>query len=256
MTTSKSVSAMLNSERRMFPKVKDLMNSNTSTEFGKGDDSERVVSTISRKRRNTMKKLLLGILAAGVLCALAAPASAQCPAAGATPAGCNWIITVNPGLGITVTTGSATPDVMIDSATHPSNPDDVMVGIINSSGVSLASLTLMGSTTMFGFDGDGACSNYSPVASPAACTGFTNEYFPAGITDSLVNGGQTSGQINFTGNLANGAQTWISLENFGTVTGHGNAPQVTPEPGTLGLVGSSLLGLAGILRRRLLPSSR
>jgi hypothetical protein len=203
-----------------------------------------------------MKKLLLGILAAGVLCVLAAPVSAQCPAAGATPAGCNWIITIKPDLTTSVTTGSATPDVMIDMGTHPSNPDDVMVGIINSSGVSIASLTLMGSTTMFGFDGDGACSNYSPVATPAACAGFTNEYFPAGITDSGVAGDLKSGTIHFTGNLANGAQTWISLENFGTVTGTGNTPQVTPEPGTLGLVGSSLLGLAGILRRRSLPSSR
>jgi hypothetical protein len=204
-----------------------------------------------------MKKLLLGILAAGVLCVLAAPASAQCPAAGATPAGCNWIITIKPDLTISVATGSATPDVMIDNATHPANPDDVMVGIINNSGVSIASLNLTGSTAMFNFDGDGACSSYSPVATPAACAGFTNEYFPAGITDSNVNGAFTSGTIHFTGNLANGAQTWISLENFSAgVTGTGSGPQVTPEPGTLGLVGSSLLGLAGILRRRSLPSSK
>jgi hypothetical protein len=202
-----------------------------------------------------MKKLLLGILAAGVLCFLAAPVSAQCPAAGSTPAGCNEIITVNPGLGITITTGSATPDLMIDAALNPGNPDDVMVGIVNNSGVTIASLTLSGTSNIYGFDGDGACSGYTtPNASP--CTPTFNEYFPAGITDSGVNGAQTSGTINFTGGLANGAQTWISLENFTGVSGHANTPQVTPEPGTLGLVGSSLLGLAGILRRRLLPSGK
>ncbi len=206
-----------------------------------------------------MKKLLVGILAAGVLCFLAAPASAQCPAAGNAQAGCNEIITVNPGLGITITAGAATTPIDFGSVSTPLG-DDVMVGVINNSGVSIASLTLNSTTDIFGFDGDGACSGNFPApnagGTPAACTGFTNEYFMPGITDSNVNGTQTSGKINFTGNLANGAQTWISLENFGTVTGQGNTPQVTPEPGTLGLVGSSLLGVAGILRRRLLPSGK
>jgi hypothetical protein len=198
-----------------------------------------------------MKKLLLGILAAGVLCFVAAPASAQCPAAGAAT-GCNVTITINSGGTLTI---SAVSGTMIDALKNPGAADDVMVGIINNSGGPIASLTLMSNTNIFGFDGDGACSGYTvPNASP--CTPTFNEYFPAGITDSGVAVGQKSGNINFTGNLANGAQTWVSLENFGTVTGQGNAPQVTPEPGTLGLVGSSLLGLAGILRRRLLPSGK
>jgi hypothetical protein len=202
-----------------------------------------------------MKKLLLGILAAGVLCVLAAPASAQCPAAGSTPAGCNWIITIKPDLSLTITTGSATPNTMIDAGLHPLNPDDVMVGIVNNSGIAIGSLNLSGTSSIFGFDGDGACSGYTtPNASPAACNSFYSAYFLPSISVGGVNGGQTSGTIHFAGNLANNAQTWISLENFSGVSGTAAAP--TPEPGTLGLVGSSLLGLAGILRRRRVPSSK
>jgi hypothetical protein len=195
-----------------------------------------------------MKKLLLGILAAGVLCFLAAPASAQCPAAGAAT-GCNVTITINPGGSLSFSSVSGT---LIDALRNPGASDDVMVGIINNSGVSITSLTLTGTSNIFGFDGDGACAGYTlPNASP--CTPTFNEYFPAGITDSGVAVDQKSGKINFTGNLAPGAQTWISLENFSGVSGTAAA---TPEPGTLGLVGSSLLGLAGILRRRRVPSSR
>ena len=209
-----------------------------------------------------MKRLLLGIFAAGALCFLAAPLWAQCPAAGFAPSGCNDIITIQPGAGstFTITTGAggATPNTNIDAGTPQGGAtgDDVMVGIVNNSGQFIYSLTLTGTSDIFGFDGDGACSGYTGVppnsafASPASCAGGPNEYFPAGLGLAGVNTQQTSGTIFFTTPLAPGAQAWISLENFAGVTG----VAATPEPGTLAMLGSALLGIVSIVRRRLFNS--
>ena len=106
-----------------------------------------------------MKKIAFTILCCGLLMLFAAPVWADlwhharyCRGgddASGRATGCGVVITVNPD-------GTA-------SVTSPVNgnpydgADDTLVGIQNNSGGSFNSITLTGSSPIFGFDGDGVC---------------------------------------------------------------------------------------------------
>ncbi|HKN61739.1 MAG TPA: PEP-CTERM sorting domain-containing protein [Candidatus Acidoferrales bacterium] len=188
----------------------------------------------------------------------------QCPAVGADTSGCEFLITVT-----SVSGGSATA-----FSVAVSNPDlgpfdssdDTLVGILNSSGSTLDSISLTGAggLDIFGFDGDGACSGfYSPEPPASACIGGVystasdyTSYFPAGETASGINSAETSGTVNFTGGIANGGSNWFSLENALTTTsllpGPGSA---VPEPSSMLLLGTGLLGLIRLRARRGISAS-
>lgn len=167
--------------------------------------------------------------------------------------GCNVLITFGAGGAISTSFPNA-------AVSYDSGLDDNIVGIVNNSGQVLPSLTLTGTSNAFGFEGDGACGapgftfnsqgpgggTYAGACGTVDSTGYGDN----GITFSVVDA--NNGTVNFAGGgIADGGTAWFSLEGPVDVNIRGHISTV-PEPNTLMLVGSGLIGLAGTLRRKLL----
>lgn len=206
-----------------------------------------------------MRKFLIGLVGVAALAFVAVPAHAtvvsggnSCPQAGSSSVGaaytssvatsgtCNIVITFN-------------ADGSIGTAIANPNPydgsDDQLVGVVNNTSHSITSFSISGPDTgnggPFGFDGDGIC-NYTPfVSNSQTCNGA---YLGGASSFSGINGTNTSGTVNFAGIAAGGGTSYFSLEEPASLNLRVGS---TPEPGTLMLFGSGLLGLAGFVRRKL-----
>ena len=200
--------------------------------------------TSKEKGKQRMRKTIFTMLAASillVLCNLPSFATnfAECPAVGGDTL-CALSITINPGGSLSFALSGQGP---FDGS------EDTLVGVINNSGAVVPSISLSGND-IFGFDGDGACSGgYSP--NPAFCpnlsapTGY--EGYDQNVNfDSFNVTNSNSGSVVFGGGgLAAGWTAWFSLENLpNDING------VSPEPSSLLLLGTGILGLFGRLRRR------
>jgi hypothetical protein len=177
--------------------------------------------------------------------ALWAANTTPCPAVSSDTNGCEFIITVTAVNG----SGAATAFTVALNAPDQGPYDaveDTLVGVINSSGSVLKSLTLSNTAGQFAFDGDGACTGtYSPGPTAAQCLGgaFTStdpsDYLSLTAT-SVSNVTSTSGTVTFN-NIANGGTSWFDLE--GALTANQLGGGATPAPSSLVLL---LIGFAAL----------
>lgn len=167
----------------------------------------------------------------------------QCPAVGADTS-CGFLIVFNSGGGF---------GVYADPSQGPyDGADDTLVGVLNDTTNTVYSLTLTGSGNgggAFAYDGDGLCTYISP-AGCGSVSNNTDDWGP-GVTFSNLTTKSVwydTGTVNFTGGLAPGQSRYFSLESAFSA----NNPPVpgTPEPATLLLMGTGLVGIASRLRRR------
>jgi hypothetical protein len=173
---------------------------------------------------------------------------AQCPAVGAAP-GCNAVITVNSDGSFNVTGIPA-------NGTNYDASDDALFGIVNNSATPISSITLNGNgIDIFGFEADGIDTPafggaFSETGNAIDTTGYggPNAYF-TGISSDF-----TIGTVNFIAPIAPGGTGYFSLEESFDASAPptvGGTSSVTPEPGSLVLLGTGVLGFAGVVRRRL-----
>ena len=193
-----------------------------------------------------MKKLTL-ILAILALGTTASWAGTVCPAAGgANPfphapdpngTGCNVLITIAVNGTVSITVLDATPY---------EESEDVLVGVLNNSGVSINSINLTGSG-IFGFEGDGICI-YTFVGS-GYCTalqrGGADPEDYAGPTSTFSNfATANSGTVNFAPGIpANGGKTYFSLEGAPTASITATVGSTGPSGGTAGAPALSTWGM-------------
>jgi len=168
-----------------------------------------------------------------------------CPSVGSDTNGCEYIITVT---AVNSSGGATAFSVALNAPDQGpfDGVEDTLVGIVNSSGSVLKSITLSNQAGQFSFDGDGACTgSYSPGPTAAQCLGGAFQSSDPGdylsLTATSVSGVTvTSGTINFN-NIAAGGTSWFDLE--GALTGTQIGGAATPAPSSLVLL---LIGFAAM----------
>jgi hypothetical protein len=147
------------------------------------------------------KHFLASVLTATYVVSWSGLASANvCPASSGNPLGFATAcvsITVNPGLLLSITNPPSGFTAVFDGI------EDTLLSVTNNSGGSINSIHLTSNLAAFGFDGDGNASN---------SIGALITYAGPGISFSNIAANGMSGDVNFSGGLANGASAFFGLE--------------------------------------------
>lgn len=184
------------------------------------------------------------------------PSTIGKPAAGGggpgSAAGCTIGISVNSS-SLTINTGTAPngDTGLVTNTTGTGNAlayesvEDVLVGVVNTGTGTLGGITLNGAG-IFGFDGDGI--DLYGATGNAMDTSFGGYGGPQTFF--------TGTTVNFIGGIAPGASAFFSLElptSGGICSNVSQCPHFgtsAPEPASIALLGSGLVGLAGLIRHR------
>jgi hypothetical protein len=195
--------------------------------------------------RSSLATLAMVVMGTG---SMWAANTTPCPSVGSDTNGCEFIITVT---GVNASGGATTFTVAVNAPDQGpfDGAEDTLVGVINSSGAVLKSMTLSNAAGQFGFDGDGACvGSYSPQPTAAQCLGGVygsgstgwNDYLSVSAT-SFSNITSSTGTVNFN-NIAAAGTAWFDLEGALTVNSLAGSP--SPAPSSLVLLGIGMAALA------------
>jgi len=117
----------------------------------------------------------------------------------------------------------------------------------------------------FAFDGDGLCDtinvhdnpqtghgwtfNSNGAGSTTPCGTSTAGYGPQGVTFTGINSTKNQGTVNFSGGIGNASSAYFTLEGPVDASLTVTVSHV-PEPSSIVLFGSVLVGLSFLLRRK------
>ena len=189
----------------------------------------------------TLTLWIAGVVLAGFGLAAQATPTAQnsvCPAIGAVSGtSCNVEI---------FATGGGSYSTIINNSSPYDGVEDNLVGFINNSGGTITSIFLSGSN-IFGFDSDGLQSFGSTLGGAPDSTSYGG-MTSAGQNTSFGIVDANSGTVFFgASGVANGAWAYFSLEeppSLNITVSNG-----VPEPGSLLIFGTGLLGLFFFVKR-------
>ena len=140
----------------------------------------------------------------------------------------------------------------------------VALGVASFSGSATAGGTITITAPLVTVNGSGATGNLSFTTGTLTAAGGGVFDFNGGSlsltvgSSTVFTGTFSSGTVTvngtnaytISGTLSNGAGFITTIDTHGDVRGSGTVV-VSPEPGTLGLLGTGLIGIAGIVRRKL-----
>jgi uncharacterized protein (TIGR03437 family) len=201
--------------------------------------------------RHAISRPVVSTLWAAVLMLFSLPLLAQppkpwtqCPHVGMSPS-CGVLIVIN---------ANNTVNVYSDSSVGPyENSDDTLTGVQNNSSQRFYSLTLKGTTDLFGFEklgdsgSDGICDpGISPR--PSGCPFGSTGYEGPGVSFTNISSDYRSGTVNFNGGIPPGGSAYFGLEEAVTAS-QVTAPFSTTCPANTATTGqpysSQLIGING-----------